>query len=129
MRWLEYGQRLTRRQRNVAATPQQPATAQRLFEAALAGGARAAGQSPWGLTRGARADALVLDLQAPAMLGLPPAQRLDALVFASGEPALAEVLVAGETVLREGKHAHEHAIAASFEEVMDELWNAAPGPQ
>jgi len=127
LRWLEYAQRLTRRQRNVAATPQQPATAQRLFEAALAGGARSAGQSRWGLTAGARADALVLDARAPALCGIAPAQRLDALVFASGEPAFAEVLVAGETVLQGGKHVHQDAIAARFAQAMEQLWNTTPG--
>ena len=126
LRWLEYAQRLTRRQRNVAATQQQPATAQRLFEAVLAGGSRCAGQVQWGLSAGARADALVLDASAPALLGIAPAERLDALVFGGGEPALAEVLVAGETVLRNGRHAQEDAIAARFLQAMDALWSAVP---
>ena len=126
LRWLEYAQRLTRRQRNVAATQQQPATAQRLFEAVLAGGSRCAGQVQWGLSAGARADALVLDASAPALLGIAPAERLDALVFGGGEPALAEVLVGGETVLRNGRHAHEDAVAARFLQAMDTLWSAAP---
>ncbi len=126
LRWLEYAQRLTRHQRNVAATQQQPATARRLFEAALAGGARCAGHTRWGLTAGARADALVLDARAPALLGIGPLERLDALVFGGGEPALAEVLVAGETVLRNGRHAREDAIAGRFVHVMGNLWDATP---
>ena len=126
LRWLEYAQRLTRRQRNVAATQQQPATAQRLFEAVLAGGARSAGQVQWGLSAGARADALVLDASAPALLGIAPEERLDALVFGGGEPALAEVLVAGEIVLRNGRHVHEDTVAARFLQAMDALWSAAP---
>ncbi|MCY7307310.1 MAG: formimidoylglutamate deiminase, partial [Rhodoferax sp.] len=49
LRWLEYGQRLLRRQRNVAAAPAtQPASAARLFDAALSAGAAAAGQRSWG---------------------------------------------------------------------------------
>ena len=41
---LEYGQRLVQRRRNVAAAPEQaePSTAQRLFQALLEGGGRAA---------------------------------------------------------------------------------------
>ena len=122
LRWLEYGQRLARHQRNVAAGPGQAATAARLFDAALAGGASCAGQARWGLVAGARADALVLDARAPALLGIPPAQRLDALVFSAGEPALREVMVGGEIVLRDGRHPREESIAARFSAVMDALW-------
>ena len=127
LRWLEYGQRLLRRQRNVAAAPAmgQPATAARLFGVALAAGGNAAGQPCWGLVKGARADALVLDLSSPALLGMPPTHAIDALVFAGGEPALREVLVAGRVVMRDGQHAQEQAIAGRFSGVMDNLWHEA----
>ena len=83
LRWLEYGQRLTRRQRNVAAAPEtgQPATAERLFARSLAGSAAAAGALRWGLVPGARADALVVDRSEDALLGLPPSHALDGLIF------------------------------------------------
>ena len=144
LRWLEYGQRLARRQRNVAAAPainqpataapsrdqpataaaprDQPATAARLFDAALGAGGAAAGQSRWGLVADARADGLVLDTAAPALLGIPPSHTLDALVFAGGEPVLHEVLVAGQVVLRNGRHAREQQIAERFAAVMAQLW-------
>ena len=124
LRWLEYGQRLAKRQRNVAAAPSlgQAATAARLFDAALAAGANAAGQPRWGLVKGARADALVLDPHAPALLGIPPSHSLDALVFAGSEPAFHEVLVAGQVVMRDGRHAREQAIAERFTNVMNVLW-------
>ncbi|MEO6623858.1 MAG: formimidoylglutamate deiminase [Burkholderiaceae bacterium] len=123
LRWLEYGQRLLCRQRNVAASPScQPATAARLFEAALSGGGAAAGQTRWGLVSGARADALVLDAKTPALLGLPASHQLDALVFAAAEPAFAEVLVAGNVVMRHGRHAQEQRIATEFESAMQALW-------
>ena len=124
LRWLEYGQRLQLRQRNVAASPQrQPASAARLWTAALAGGARAAGQKAWGLTPGARADALVVDTRAPALVGLPPSHLLDGLVFAASEPAWREVIVAGSVVLQDGRHARQDAIAADFASVMESLWS------
>ncbi len=101
LRLLEYGQRLTLRQRNVAAAPRlgQDATAQRLFNRALAGGAAAAGFGAWGLAAGARADLLVLDPDQPGLLGVPAAQQLDALVFAADAPGFAQVWVAGRQVL------------------------------
>ncbi len=127
LRWLEYGQRLQLRQRNVCAAPAQGAlaTAGRLFEATLHAGGRSAGQARWGLVTGARADALVVDTTAAPLLGIPADHQLDALVFASSEPALREVLVAGEVVMRDGRHARQDTIGARFTEVMARLWGTA----
>ena len=124
LRWLEYGQRLARRQRNVAAAPGlgQISSAARLFDAALGAGANAAGQTHWGLVPGARADALVLDPRTPALLGIPASHTLDALVFAGSEPILLEVMVAGQVVMRDGHHAQEELIAERFAAVMHSLW-------
>ena len=124
LRWLEYGQRLSKRQRNVAAAPAlgQPASAARLFNSALSAGAQAAGQPTWGLVQGARADALVLDARSPAMLGIPSSHRLDALVFSGGEPVFCEVLVAGRVILRNSIHPQGESIAGRFCKVMDTLW-------
>ena len=124
LRWLDYGQRLLRRERNVAAAPSlgQPATAARLFDTMLAGGARSAGQQRWGLVVGARADALVLDLRMPGLLGVPFSHALDALVFATDTPAFQEVWVAGRRVLAGGRHVAETHIAARFADVMPTLW-------
>ena len=130
LRWLEYGQRLLHRRRNVAAAPggAEPSTAARLWNAALAGSGRAAGLPRWGLQVGARADFLVLATDAPGLLGVPAEHLLDALVFASDGPALREVHVAGRRVLDEGRHADDGAIAARFAAVMSDLW-APQGPQ
>jgi formimidoylglutamate deiminase len=123
LRWLEYGQRLLRRERNVAAAPQlgEPSTAARLFNAALAGGGRSAGQALWGLVKGARADALVLDPQAPGLLGVPATHLLDAWVFASDAAQPQAVYVAGQRVMSEGRHADEARIAQAFAEAIATL--------
>ena len=97
LRWLEYGQRLGLQRRNVAARPGvQPSTAARLFDASLAGSARAAGLPAWGLMPGARADFLVLDVEADGLAGLPSASLLDGLVFGSQGATWREVVVAGQ---------------------------------
>lgn len=126
LRWLEYGQRLGLRQRNVAAAPAlgQGATAARLFDAVLAGSGHAAGLPHWGLRRGARADALVLDTQSAGLLGVPASHTLDALVFATDAPALREVYVAGQRVVAEGRHWQHAPIAQRFAVAMEELWGA-----
>ena len=138
LRWLEYGQRLVRRERNVAAGGLKPtgspmtalpdeqantASAARLLEAALANSGPSAGFSRWGLVAGARADALVLDADAPGLLGMPKSHTLDALVFATDAPAFNAVYVAGHRVVDGGVHAGAAPIAARFRAAMAALWN------
>jgi formimidoylglutamate deiminase len=128
LRWLEYGQRLTLQQRNVAAAPAeapphaQPATAARLLSRSLAGGAAAAGFQRWGLRVGARADLLVLNELGGGLLGVPASHTLDALVFATGGPAFAQVWVAGRCVVAAGQHIAQAQIAPPFVAAMHNLW-------
>jgi formimidoylglutamate deiminase len=124
LRLLEEGQRLALRRRNVAAAPAlgEDATAARLFDRHLAGGASAAGFTNWGLTPGARADLLVLDTDADGLAGVPPSHQLDALVFATGAPAFAEVWVAGVRQVAGGSHARRAALRGAFVDAMAQLW-------
>ncbi|MBI5258891.1 MAG: formimidoylglutamate deiminase [Burkholderiales bacterium] len=124
LRLLEYGQRLLRRERNVAAAPaqQQPATAARLFNRLQAGGAAAAGLHRWGFEPGARADWLVPDPQAPGLLGVPASHWLDALVFATDAPAFAEVGVAGVLRVSAGRHLAASSLAPRHAQAMADLW-------
>jgi formimidoylglutamate deiminase len=120
LRWLEYGQRLALRQRNVAAAPGvQGSTAERLFDRALAGGAAAAAWPQAGLQAGARADLLVLDLQQAALYGVPDAQLLDALVFATVDKPFLRTLVAGQWT-------PAVQTAPAFAAAMARLWPAGP---
>ena len=124
LRLLEYSQRLARRVRCVAAAPQEfeTSTAERLWSRVLRGGAAAAGFSAWGLQVGARADLLVVDTAAPALLGIAPSHTLDAMVFSSPNRPLRDVLVAGRWVTREHRTPGAAAIAARFTDAMQELW-------
>jgi formimidoylglutamate deiminase len=83
LRWLEYGQRLTARRRNLLARgPEAPSVGARLFEDALAGGAQALGRPIGRLAPGARADLMVVDPERPSLYGRTGGLFLDALVFA-----------------------------------------------
>jgi formimidoylglutamate deiminase len=128
LRLADYGQRLTLRRRNVAAAPGGgfPSTAGRLFARAEAGSAAAAGEPAWGLVAGARADALLVDETQEPLLGIPPAQLLDALVFSSPGRAWRDVMVGGEWVIRGGRHADEDGIAARFQSAMSAIWGDHP---
>jgi formimidoylglutamate deiminase len=115
LRWLDYGQRLALRQRNVAAAPQsgQPSTAERLFGLAAGGGAAAAGMPAWGL---------VADRQDPATLGVPNARWLDAMVFSSPARPWHDVMVGGRWVIQGCRHQQAETIARDFSQAMAELW-------
>ncbi len=123
LRWLEYGQRLALRQRNVAADPAQAegSTAARLFERMLTGGAAAAGLARWGLQPGARADLLVLDESADGLNGLAQDHALDGLVFATAAPPFAEVWVAGRRVVVGGQVADGPTRRAAYGQALREL--------
>ncbi len=125
LRWLEYGQRLALRQRNVGADSgahAQPSTAARLWQRVQSAGAAAAGEPAWGLLAGARADLLVPDAQDPATLGVPSGQFLDALVFSSPGRAWDGVMVAGHWVVQHGRHAKAERIAHAYALAMQQLW-------
>ena len=123
LRWLDYGQRLALRQRNVSAAPErcQPSTAARLFKLAQQAGARAAGFPQWGLVPGARADALVVDVSSPNLLGVPASHTLDALVFSSPGRPWRDVMVGGRWVVTDHRHDGAAAIAGRFVPAMELL--------
>lgn len=119
LRLLEYSQRFALRERNVAARAAvRESTAAALFEGALEGGSAAAGQPLAGLAVGQRADFMVVDDEAPALLGVPREHVLDALVFSSPQPAPRAVYMAGRRVLRQDT-------GAAFVAAMRELWSGA----
>jgi formimidoylglutamate deiminase len=125
LRWLDYGQRLVLRRRNVSAAPQagMPSTAERLFGLAVDAGAAAAGETGWGLRAGARADALVADLRGASLLGVPADRHLDALVFSAPGRPWRDVMVAGRWVTEEHRHPQCERIAHRFESAMRAIWS------
>jgi formimidoylglutamate deiminase len=122
VRWLEYGQRLVRRRRNVSAGRNEPSSAGRLFARLIAGSAAAAGFARWGLQPGARADLLVVDRSDSSLLGLSEAQLLDALVFSSPGRPWRDVMVAGRWQVRDHVHPAAGRVAERFGRAMGELW-------
>ena len=125
---LEYSQRLALRRRNVAARPG-GSSAAALMEGALAGGQAASGLALGPIALGKRADFLVLDAQSPALLGVPGAQTLDALVFSSPQVPPIQVYqggqlrIDGSQLCRPGaKPGLREQLAQDFARTMGELW-------
>lgn len=107
LRWLEYGQRLRARRRNIVATAQQPSTAEVLLGQAWAGGAASAGMPLGALGIGHTADWIVLDESAPALAGASDDDVLDRFLFAGNRPLIERVYVGGQCVVENGRH-HRH---------------------
>lgn len=127
LRWLEYGQRLMQRQRNVLHGARDggaggtPSVGANLFAAALAGGAQALGRRIGRLQAGCRADLLVLDPDAPTLAGRDGDRLIDAAVFAGNLNPVRDVMVGGKWVVEAGVHLAEHAVLARFRAAIGEL--------
>ena len=120
LRWLEYGQRLRSESRNVASI-KQPHVGQELFGRVLAGGARASGQSQFGLAPGAPADLVVLDADDPMLVGHDTATLLDALLFSGYRLPIERVMVQGEWRVSDREHVDRAETAREFAAAMASL--------
>ncbi len=121
LRWLEYGQRLTHRERNVFASGLGPDIGASLWRAASAGGAQALAQPVGTLDVGRRADLLVLDANTANLEGRSGDELLNALVFAGNRNLIRDVFVAGRQVVADGYHALEGETEHAFVGVMRKL--------
>ena len=115
LRWLEYGQRLQARARNIAADAAMPGTGARLVHAAVAGGRQSVGQA------GQEDDLVQLDADSPWLCGVRADDLQDRFVFAGNASLVREVRVAGRVVVSDGRHPRRDAIAARFRRTMAQL--------
>ncbi len=122
LRLLEYGQRLARRERNVLASEARPRVADRLVEAALAGGGYATGRATGALRAGCRADWIVLDPLHPSIDGHLRDSWLAGIVFCEhGVSPIRDVHVGGKCVVRAGRHFDEGRAYAAYRDAMAQL--------
>ncbi len=121
LRLLEYGQRLRDRRRNRLSGGPGTSVARAMFDAALKGGAQAAGIGNAGIRVGARADLVVLDGNDPFIGTASGDQILGRWLFATGAEVVRDVLAAGEWVVRDGRHKNEDAIDRAFRDVLLKL--------
>jgi len=114
LRQLEYGQRLKHRQRNVLSSGAGRSTGRTLFDHALTGGARALAQGTIGLTPGARADIVTLDMSHPSLSGRAGDTIIDGWIFAAGGGAIDCVWAGGDKVVEGGRHRLRQAARERF---------------
>lgn len=121
LRWLEYGQRLVTRHRNVAARVPEESVGTALWQRALDGGVRAAGTDVGRLLEGSRADLLVLDDRSPLLAARDEADVIDSFLFAGNTPLVRHVMVGGQWRVRDFAHAAETSVANAYRGVVEKL--------
>ncbi|MCE7951458.1 MAG: formimidoylglutamate deiminase [Xanthomonadales bacterium PRO7] len=121
LRWLEYGQRLITRHRNIAVSESSASVGENLWGDALYGGAQASGVAVGAIEDGARADLIVLDDAAPLLAARDLDNVLDTFLFAGNVNLVRDAMVGGEWVVRNGHHRDEDRIAARYRQTLEGL--------
>ena len=121
LRWLEYGQRLQHRRRNIAHSESQRDVGDFLWQGAVQGGAQASGRRLGALAPGKRADLIVLDDAHPNLYGAALEDVLGSFIFCGNDNLVRDVLAGGQWVVRAGRHAAQDAIGARYKRTLDEL--------
>lgn len=122
LRILEYGQRLLHKRRAILAANETGSVGASLYINAAKGGARALGWNSGRLQVGARADLVVLDPEAAVLLGKRGDLLLDAMVFASSDNPVKDVMVGGQWRVLDRYHQHEAEILRNYEKTQHQLW-------
>lgn len=121
LRWLEYGQRLATRHRNIAVSVANHSVGETLFAAALRGGAQAAGVGVGAIAADARADFIVLDDDSALLAGRDEASLIDTFLFAGNANLVRHVMVGGDWVVRDFRHRDRERIAARYRATVERL--------
>lgn len=114
-RELEYHLRMNRLERSLVET-------ERLFESATESGARSLGSMGGALEAGHVADFFTVDLNDCSIAGASCESLLAHVVFSLERTAVRDVCVAGELVVRDGRHPLQEEIVREFGEVQRNLW-------
>jgi formimidoylglutamate deiminase len=126
LRWLEYGQRLLTRHRNIAVSESSNSVGETLWAESMFGGAQAA-SAEIGVIEGGdtaapqaapRADLIVLDDTSPLLAARGIDAVLDTFLFAGNTNLVRDVMVKGAWVVRDFHHHDEQRIAARYREAL-----------
>ncbi|MEN1960292.1 formimidoylglutamate deiminase [Luteimonas sp. MJ246] len=114
LRWLEYGQRLVKRRRNIAVGGASPSVGEALLRGAYASATNATGFVATG-------DMLVLDAEAPLLAAATAGDVADRWLFSGNRPCVREMHVAGRQVVADGRHADRDAVLAHYRTALAKL--------
>ncbi|MGN6150828.1 MAG: formimidoylglutamate deiminase [Lysobacteraceae bacterium] len=117
LRWLEYGQRLVTRHRNIAATAASPSVGETLLAGVRASAAQATGFAADVLA----GDVVTLDPAASQLIAARATDIADRWIFGGNRPAVDTVTVAGRRVVDGGRHGDRDAVAARYADALARL--------
>ena len=117
LRWLEYGQRLATRHRNIAVRADTPSVGETLLRDTLASAGNATGFADVD-------DHLVLDPDAPQLMGATAHDVVDRWIFSGNRNLVRDVFVDGTQVVADGRHRERDAIAARYRRTLQQLLSA-----
>jgi len=122
-RELEYHLRMNKLERAVLAPDtSREGLARRLFECATESGARSLLAAGGSLEMGRAADFFTVDLNDCSVAGADSESLLGHVVFSMERTAVRDVSVAGELVVRDGRHLLQEEIVREFGDVQRNLW-------
>ena len=113
LRWLEYGQRLVTRHRNIAVGISE-SVGETLLHGALANKPAVTGIDTSG-------DWITLDGSAPTLAGATQADLIDRWIFSGNRSAVDTVHVGGQALVSGGRHRHRDAIADGYRTAIQQL--------
>jgi len=121
LRWLEYGQRLITRHRNIAVRADSSSVGETLLRDAMASARTSSGHAIGTLAAGEFADCLVLDTEAPQFAGVHVQDAIDRWIFSGNRNLVRDVFVGGRQVVSGGVHRDRETIAARYRDTMRAL--------
>jgi formimidoylglutamate deiminase len=122
-RELEYHLRMNKLERAVLAPDtSREGLARRLFQSATESGACSLSSPGGSLEPGKPADFFTIDLNDCSVAGADRESLLGHVVFSLERTAVRDVCVAGELVIRDGRHPFEDEIIREFGDVQRNLW-------
>lgn len=113
LRWLEYGQRLRAQRRNIASSPSVLSVGETLLQGVWLSAAASTGFDV--------VDEIVLDADAPALIGATYTDIADRWLFAGNRNAVKEVIVAGRQVVTDGRHVARDRVLADYRSAITAL--------
>ena len=123
LRWLEYGQRLTRRERNCLGDDETCSghVGENLLVRSARDGAAVCGYRGGSISCGMRADLIQIDTRHPRLHGRRGGELVDSWVFSGNDSAIRRVFVAGQPVVQDGKHPGREVIVRQFQQAIDQI--------
>ncbi len=121
MRWLEYGQRLVRQQRNIVADSTGSCGAG-LISRCVTGGAQACGLKSGVIAPGYRADILCLDADSPGLFAKPEKYLLDSYIFSGNDQSVRHVIAGGRWQVRDFRHVNHEAVTVGYRTMLKRLY-------